>query len=63
MMNLSDIVQLVLLSAVVFLSLGYIGHRFILRWFQNLKYRLLSPGYLKPAGVWMRDGSSSKIKK
>ncbi|MCG8709557.1 cellulose biosynthesis protein BcsF [Brenneria sp. 4F2] len=63
MLNLNDIVQLVLLSAVIFFTLGYVSHRYIHRWIKYWKNRLLSPCYLKPAGILMRDGSSSKIKK
>ncbi|KFX00508.1 lipoprotein [Pectobacterium betavasculorum] len=60
MMNLIDIVQLVLLSAVIFFTLGYLAHRVIPHWIQYLKNRLLSPRYLKPARVWMRNPSSTK---
>ncbi|MFE8046452.1 cellulose biosynthesis protein BcsF [Brenneria goodwinii] len=63
MLNLSDIVQLVLLSAVVFFTLGYVAHHFIPRWLQYWEYQLLPPKYLKSAGMLMRDGSLSKIKK
>ncbi|MBN3216969.1 cellulose biosynthesis protein BcsF [Pectobacterium polaris] len=59
-MNLTDIVQLVLLSAVVFFTLGYLAHRVIPHWLQYWKNRLLSPRYLKPASVWMRSPSSTK---
>ncbi|AYH03687.1 cellulose biosynthesis protein BcsF [Pectobacterium parmentieri] len=59
-MNLIDIVQLVLLSAVVFFTLGYLAHRVIPHWLQYWKNRLLSPRYLKPASVWMRSSSSTK---
>ncbi|MEC5319500.1 cellulose biosynthesis protein BcsF [Brenneria populi subsp. brevivirga] len=63
MLNLSDIVQLLLLSAIIFFTLGYVAHGYIHRWLQYWKNRLLSPSYLKSAGMWMRDGSPSKIKK
>ncbi|AIU90229.1 MULTISPECIES: cellulose biosynthesis protein BcsF [Pectobacterium] len=59
-MNLIDIVQLVLLSAVIFFTLGYLAHRVIPHWLQYWKNRLLSPRYLKPARVWMRSASSTK---
>lgn len=60
MMNLIDILQLVLLSAVIFFTLGYLAHRVIPHWLQYWKNRLLSPRYLKPASVWMRSPSSTK---
>ncbi|QTF10453.1 cellulose biosynthesis protein BcsF [Brenneria izadpanahii] len=63
MLNLIDIVQLVMLSAVVFFTLGYVAHRFIPRWLEYWECRLLSPRYLKSADIWLRDGSLSKIKK
>ncbi|MDX5629974.1 MULTISPECIES: cellulose biosynthesis protein BcsF [unclassified Brenneria] len=64
MLNLSDIVQLVLLSAVIFFTLGYVARHYIPRWLQYWKNRLLSPSYLKAGDIGMRDASSSKnIKK
>ncbi|WCG83220.1 cellulose biosynthesis protein BcsF [Pectobacterium sp. A5351] len=59
-MNLMDIVQLGLLSAVIFFTLGYLAHRMIPNWLQYWKNRLLPPRYLKPASVWMRSPSSTK---
>ncbi|MBA0168422.1 MULTISPECIES: cellulose biosynthesis protein BcsF [Pectobacterium] len=59
-MNLMDMTQLVLLSAVVFFTLGYLAHRVIPHWLQHWKNRLLPPRYLKPVSVWMRSASSKK---
>lgn len=59
-MNLMDIVQLVLLSAAIFFTLGYLAHCVIPNWLQDWKNRLFSPRYLKPASVWMRTPSSTK---
>ncbi len=62
MLNLNDILQLILLCALVFIPLGYAFHRrfpHLRQYWQNL---LLSPRYLKSAGLWVRTGSSSQIK-
>ena len=63
MLNLNDIVQPILLSALIFIPLGYAFHRrfpHLRQYWQNL---LLSPRYLKSAGLWVRTGSSSQIKR
>jgi cellulose biosynthesis operon protein BcsF/YhjT len=62
MMNLTDIVQLVLLCALVFVPLGYAFHRRFPHWQQHWQNLLLSPRYLKSAGLWVRNGTSSQIK-
>ncbi|AHG20395.1 lipoprotein [Chania multitudinisentens RB-25] len=63
MLNINDIMQLALLCAIIFLPLGYALHRSFPNWFKNWQNRLLSPRYLKPAGLWVREGSSSQIKR
>ncbi|MGP2949654.1 cellulose biosynthesis protein BcsF [Serratia nevei] len=63
MLNLNDIVQLILLCALIFIPLGYAFHRrfpHLRQYWQNL---LLSPRYLKSACLWVRTGSSSQIKR
>ncbi|WP_148875564.1 cellulose biosynthesis protein BcsF [Serratia marcescens] len=63
MLNLNDILQLILLCALIFIPLGYAIHRrfpHLRQYWQNL---LLSPRYLKSAGLWVRTGSSSQIKR
>ncbi|TKI07810.1 cellulose biosynthesis protein BcsF [Martelella alba] len=54
-MNLDDIWQLTLLCAAVFFPLGYLFHRRFPFWFTALQSWLLSPRYLKSAGIWIRD--------
>lgn len=62
-MNMSDIAELVLLCAIIFFWLGYAAHRRFPHLWQRLQNRLLSPRYLKSAGVWVREGSTSQIKR
>ncbi|AGO53135.1 cellulose biosynthesis protein BcsF [Serratia plymuthica] len=63
MLNLNDIVQLILLCAIIFIPLGYFFHRRFPRWRQYWQNLFLSPRYLKPTGLWVREGSSSQIKR
>lgn len=63
MLNLNDIVQLILLCALIFIPLGYAFHRRFPHLRQYLQNLLLSPRYLKSAGLWVRTGSSSQIKR
>jgi len=63
MLNLTDIVQLVILCALFFIPLGYAIHRRYPHWRQRWQNRLFSPRYLKSAGLWVRDGSSFQIKR
>lgn len=63
MINLDDIVQLVLLCAIIFLPLGYGLHRLFPHGWRNIKNRFLSPRYLQSAGLWSRDGSTSQTKR
>ncbi|WP_431224242.1 cellulose biosynthesis protein BcsF [Serratia sp. L9] len=63
MTGLGDIIQLVFLCALVFIPLGYALHRRFPNGFQAWQNLLLSPRYLKSAGLWVREGSTSKIKR
>lgn len=63
MLNLNDILQLILLCALVFIPLGYAFHRHFTHLRQYWQNLLLSPRYLKSAGLWVRTGSSSQIKR
>ncbi|MBC3381518.1 cellulose biosynthesis protein BcsF [Serratia fonticola] len=60
---LDDIVQLVLLCAIVFIPMGYLLHRRFPNWRRSWQNLLLSPRYLKSAGLWVRAGSTSHIKR
>ncbi|HEJ8091067.1 TPA: cellulose biosynthesis protein BcsF [Serratia liquefaciens] len=63
MLNLNDIVQLIILCAIIFIPLGYAFHRRFPNWRQYWQNLLLSPRYLKSIGLWVREGSSSQIKR
>ncbi|WP_411754773.1 cellulose biosynthesis protein BcsF [Serratia sp. (in: enterobacteria)] len=60
---LGDIVQLVILCAIVFIPMGYLLHRRFPNWYRSWQNLLLSPRYLKSAGLWVREGSTSQIKR
>ncbi len=62
-MNLDDILQLILLCALVFFPLGYLFHRRFPFWLPALQSFLLSPRYLKSAGIWTRSDLPSGKKK
>lgn len=62
-MILKDIVQIILLNALVFFPLGYLARRYLSPRYQYWKNRLLRPRYLKADGVWIRDRSASQADK
>ena len=61
MINVGDITQLIALCAIIFIPLGYAFHRLFPHWWNNVQDLLLSPRYLKSAGLCVREGSSSQI--
>lgn len=63
MNSAGDIVQLVFLCALIFIPLGYTLHRRFPNWHRTWLNLFLSPRYLKPAGLWVREGSSSQVKR
>ncbi|MFI8416123.1 cellulose biosynthesis protein BcsF [Serratia sp. NPDC078593] len=63
MMNLTDIVQLVMLCAIIFIPLGYALHCRFPHWRKHWQNAVLSPRYLRFTGLWRRDGSTSQIKR
>ncbi|MCW2481144.1 cellulose biosynthesis protein BcsF [Candidatus Symbiopectobacterium sp. NZEC135] len=62
-MMLSDILQIIALSALVFFPLGYVVQRYLSPRYQYWKNRLLRPRYLKSDGVWIRDDAESQADK
>ncbi|WON77077.1 cellulose biosynthesis protein BcsF [Serratia sp. UGAL515B_01] len=63
MSGLGDIVQLVILCALIFIPSGYMFHRHFPNWHQAWQNLFLSPRYLKSEGLWVREGSLSQIKR
>ena len=63
MTGISDIMQLVILCAIVFIPMGYLLHRRFPNWYRSWQNLLFSPRYLKSAGLWVRAGSTSQIKR
>ncbi|MFC0226090.1 cellulose biosynthesis protein BcsF [Serratia aquatilis] len=62
MNSAGDIVQLVVLCALIFIPLGYLFHRRFPNWRHTWQNLFLSPRYLKPVGLWVREASSSQVK-
>lgn len=61
MMSISDIIQLVVLCALLFFPLGYLTRHYQRRIENAFRLMLFKPRYVKPAGV-VRRGSSSRAK-
>lgn len=62
MMQLSDIIQLVVLCALIFFPLGYITRHYIRRIKAVLRMLFIKPRYVKPVGTW-RSASTAKAKR
>lgn len=54
MMNITDIIQLVVLCAIIFIPLGYTAHRWLPRLSNSVRLMFLKPRYVKPAGTLRR---------
>lgn len=54
MMDIDDILQLIVICAVLFFPLGYFFHRRFPHWLPTLQSYFLAPRYLKSAGTWTR---------
>lgn len=55
MMSISDIIQLVVLCALIFFPLGYLACYYQRRLESLFRLMFLKPRYVKPAGVLRRD--------
>ncbi|WP_455426476.1 cellulose biosynthesis protein BcsF [Dryocola sp. LX212] len=53
-MNLTDILQLIALCAIVFIPFGYVSHRWLPRLTATIRLLFLKPRYVKPAGTLRR---------
>nr|WP_318383487.1 cellulose biosynthesis protein BcsF [uncultured Enterobacter sp.] len=54
MMNFSDIIQLVVLCALIFFPLGYLARHYARRIKTVLRLMFVKPRYVKPAGTLRR---------
>ncbi|MBV4414480.1 cellulose biosynthesis protein BcsF [Enterobacteriaceae bacterium YMB-R22] len=57
-MNITDILQLVLLCAALFIPLGYMGSRWLARLKRRIRITLMKPRSIKPAGTLRRQHSA-----
>lgn len=55
MMSISDIIQLVVLCALIFFPLGYMARHHQRRILNAFRLMFLKPRYVKPVGVLRRD--------
>jgi cellulose biosynthesis operon protein BcsF/YhjT len=55
MMNITDIIQLVVLCAIIFIPLGYSAHRWLPRLTALIRLLFLKPRYVKSAGTIRRS--------
>ncbi|WP_279047076.1 cellulose biosynthesis protein BcsF [Cedecea davisae] len=53
-MKITDIFQLVVLCAIIFIPLGYTAHRWLPRLSNSVRLMFLKPRYVKPAGTLRR---------
>lgn len=56
MISIADIIQLVVLCALIFFPLGYIARHFFRRIETTLRLMFFKPRYVKPAGTLHRTG-------
>jgi len=61
-MNISDIIQLVILCALIFFPLGYYTRHFSRRIRDTARLIFIKPRYVKPAGTLKRAGQQGKPK-
>ncbi|MGV7091238.1 cellulose biosynthesis protein BcsF [Siccibacter turicensis] len=55
MMSLTDIIQLIVLCAVIFFPLGYLAQRHATRIAAFLRLIFMKPRYVKPDGILRRN--------
>ncbi|VYU09357.1 cellulose biosynthesis protein BcsF [Metakosakonia massiliensis] len=57
MMSIADIIQLVVLCALIFFPLGYLARHWLYRIRVIVRILFTKPRYVKPAGVLRRTAS------
>lgn len=62
MMSIADIIQLVVLCALLFFPLGYHTRHYQRRIRTTLRLMFFKPRYVKPAGVLRREAASRQGK-
>lgn len=55
MMSIADIIQLVVLCALIFFPLGYMARHFLRRIETTFRLMFFKPRYVKPAGILRRE--------
>ena len=62
MMSISDILQLIVLCALLFFPLGYLTRHYQRRIRTNLRLMFFKPRYVKPDGVLRREATTQQGK-
>lgn len=62
-MDLSDIVEVVILSGIIFFVLGYKAKSYFLARKKRMPNKLLAPNYLKPEGYLIGGDPMTQTKK
>lgn len=60
MMSLADIIELMVICALLFVPLGYLIRKYARRIETTLRLLFSRPRYVKPAGVLYRQGKNKK---
>lgn len=55
MMSIADIIELVVLCALIFFPLGYLARHFMRRIETTIRLMFFRPRYVKPAGTLRRE--------
>lgn len=61
-MNFGDILQIVLITGILFFWLGFSIHRLIPRWWEMIQRLILTPKYLKSVGNWVPKSKTNNNK-
>ncbi|ALQ44335.1 putative inner membrane protein [Raoultella ornithinolytica] len=62
MMSISDILQLIVLCALLFFPLGYLTRHYQRRIRTTLRLMFFKPRYVKPVGVLRREATTQQGK-
>jgi cellulose biosynthesis operon protein BcsF/YhjT len=61
-MGFSDMVQIALVTAVIFFLIGYTGRPFFIQLLQAVQSVFVSPRYIKSKGIWVFNKTKAKGK-
>jgi len=62
MMNTVDIIQLILLCAIIFIPAGFLLKSKLPAWRDAIRFRLLKPRFIKPYGILHQSSAKTDQK-